>query len=255
MRVWLAIAVAALLLVAAAALEAPASLLDGRVASMSAGHVRIAAATGTLWHGSGELVLLPGGARTPLAWTIDPSALLRGILAGTAKFDAAARAAGFEVDGNRVAVRDLALSLPAAAVLKSAGVAAPLGAAGGTLALDVARLDRDGQRLDAAITLRWHEASLPDPGSGTRIALGEVRLDAAGSGTQVPARVSNEGGDVALSGTIVFASRGLPKVDTLVKPRESLNPERRQAVDALLGSVGRSDGAAGYRVVWPLFGS
>ena len=254
MRVWLAIVIAVLLLVAAVALEAPASLLDGRIAAMSAGHVRIAAATGSLWNGSGELTLLPDGARAPMTWTLDRWALLRGTLTGTATFDATPRAAGFEVDGNRVAIHDLSLSFPAAAVLKSVGVTAPFADAGGMLALAVTRLEHDGERLDAAASLRWHDASLPDPNAGARIALGEVRLDAAGSGAEVPAHLSNDGGEVDLSGTVVFPSRGLPKLDARVVPRDSLSPARRDAVDALLAAVGRSDGAGGYRVVWPLFG-
>ena len=66
MRGWLVIGAGAILLVAALAIKAPASLLDRRVADLTDGRIRVVAATGTMWNGSGELVLLPDGARIPI---------------------------------------------------------------------------------------------------------------------------------------------------------------------------------------------
>ena len=68
MRVALAILAGAVLLAIALAIGAPASLLDARVAAASDGRLRIADAEGTLWNGSGQLLLVPGGTRRALAW-------------------------------------------------------------------------------------------------------------------------------------------------------------------------------------------
>jgi hypothetical protein len=98
MRGWLVIGAGAILLAAALAIEAPASLVDRRVADLTDGRIRIAAATGTVWNGSGELALLPDGARIPIAWRLEPIRLLRGGLAGSLTAGDATRPATFTVE-------------------------------------------------------------------------------------------------------------------------------------------------------------
>ncbi|MGH8713005.1 MAG: type II secretion system protein N, partial [Casimicrobiaceae bacterium] len=252
MRAWLVIGAAALLLAAAVAIEAPATLVDQRVQAATAGRVRIAAATGTVWHGSGALTLMPGGIRTPIAWRIDPMPLLGGELTGSIEVAGALRPSEFRVGAEGdFAVQDLMVTMPAAAVLRAAGIPAMLAAAGGTVALDASNLVRHGDRLDGRAKLVWQNATLPGPRAGTRIALGEVRLDAAGSGEQIPATLANSGGDVEIAGNVVLTLRGMPRVDMHARPRAGIGAERSDAVAALLSTVGRSDGAGGFRIVWP----
>src|SRR5437667_171840 len=62
---------------------APAALLDARTNTLSDGRLRIANATGTLWQGSGELVLMPAGARQAFSWRLDGWPLLRGEIRAT----------------------------------------------------------------------------------------------------------------------------------------------------------------------------
>jgi hypothetical protein len=83
MRTAIAVAIAVVAFAAALLLEAPASLLDARLASISDGRVRIAHAAGTLWRGSGDLVLAAGGPQRPVAWRIEAWPLLRGELRGS----------------------------------------------------------------------------------------------------------------------------------------------------------------------------
>src|SRR5215468_2038928 len=90
MRTGIAVAVAIVALAAALIFEAPASLLDARLASISQGRVRIANAAGTLWRGSGDLVL-SGGAHQGVAWQIDAWPLLRGELRGSFRDAASSR--------------------------------------------------------------------------------------------------------------------------------------------------------------------
>jgi hypothetical protein len=124
--------------------------------------------------------------------------------------------------------------------------------AGGTLVLDVADLARRGDRPEARADLKWANAAFPAPLTGARIALGDVRVAVAGSGSEIPATLSNSGGEVDVAGTLVFSTRGTPRIDARIKPRAGLPADRSEAIAAALSSIGRADGAGSYRIVWPL---
>jgi hypothetical protein len=252
MRAWLVIGAGATLLAAALIIEAPATLLDRRIADLTEGRVRITAATGTVWSGAGELTLLPDGVRIPIAWRLDPMPLLRGGLAGSLTAGDATRPATFTVEQEDFSVHDFALALPAASVLRTAGVPDALTRAGGTLKVTAADLVRRDDRLEARANLDWTDAALAAPLNGARIALGDVRLAAAGSGSEIPATLSNSGGEVEIAGSLLFSTRRTPQIDARIKPRAGLPADRSEAVAAALSSIGRADGAGGYRVVWPL---
>lgn len=252
MRAWLVIGAGATLLAAALIIEAPATLLDSRVADLTDGRVRITASTGTVWRGAGELTLLPDGMRIPIAWRLEPMPLLRGGLAGSLTAGDATRPATFAVEQENFIVHDFVIALPATSALRTAGAPDALTNAGGTLALDAANLARRGDRLEARASLNWADATLAAPLTGARIALGDVRLAAAGSGTEIPATLSNSGGEVDIAGSLVFSTRGTPQIDARIKPRPGLPADRSDAIATALASIGRADGAGGYRIVWPL---
>ena len=252
MRPWLGVVAGAILLAAALIIEAPASLLDRRVADLTDGRVRITAATGTVWRGAGELALLPDDVRVPIAWRLEPMPLLRGGLAGSLTTGDANRRATFAVEQENFIVHDFAIALPAASVLRTAGIPDALTNAAGTLTLDAADLARRGDRLEARANLLWTDAVLAAPVTGARIALGDVRVAAAGSGSEIPATLSNSGGEVDIAGSLLFSARGTARIDARIKPRQGLAPDRNEAIAAALSNIGRADGAGGYRVVWPL---
>jgi hypothetical protein len=252
MRAWLVIGAGATLLAAALIIEAPASLLDRRVADLTDGRIRITAASGTVWRGAGELTLLPDSVSIPIAWRLEPMPLLRGGLAGSLTAGDANRPATFTVEQEDFIVHDFAIALPATSVLRTAGVPDALTNASGTLTLDAADLARRGDRLEARVNLRWTNAALAAPLTGTRIALGDVRLAADGSGSEIPATLSNSGGEVDIAGSLLFSTRGTPQIDARIKPRPGLPADRSEAINTALSSIGRADGAGGYRVVWPL---
>ena len=83
MRPALAIATGAVLLAGTLVVTAPAALLDTRVSALSAGQLRLVNAAGTIWNGSGELVLLPAGARQFVRWQLAAWPLLRGEIRAT----------------------------------------------------------------------------------------------------------------------------------------------------------------------------
>ena len=252
MRGWLAIGAGVALLAAAITIEAPATLIDARVAALTDGRIRVVAATGSLWNGAGDLTLLPDSVRIPIAWHLEPTSLLRGELAGSITAADAKRPATFAVAAEDFSVHDLVIALPAAAVLRAAGAPAALTVAGGTLALDVADLARRGDRLEARADLRWKDAVLATPPNGLKIALGDIHVAAAGSGGEIPATLSNTGGEVDLAGRLVFSTGGAPQVDARMRPRAGLPAPRREAIESLLSSIGRADGSGAYRIVWPL---
>ena len=118
--------------------------------------------------------------------------------------------------------------------------------------MPAADLARRGDRLEARANLRWTDAALAAPLTGARIALGDVRLAAAGSGGEIPATLSNSGGEVDIVGSLLFSTRGTPQIDARIKPRAGLPADRNEAIATALSNIGRSDGAGSYRVVWPL---
>ena len=252
MRVAIAILAGAVLLAVALAISAPASLLDGRVAALSDGHLRIADAEGTLWNGTGQLLLVPGGTRRALAWHIDAWPLLRGEVQGTiAAGTDAARPADFVYGHQGVELRHFDLSLPMESLLKSAGVPGALTTAGGSLNAHIERLVQTPDAIDAQLALQWRDASLPSLRPGERIALGEIRLEVDGRGPEIAGALSNRGGDVEIAGRVVVSAALAPRLDASVRPREGIDRDRADAVAAALSFIGTADGQGGYRLAWP----
>jgi hypothetical protein len=213
MRPALAIAAGAILLGLALALTAPATLLDRRIDALSAGRLRLANAAGTLWRGSGEIVLLPSGTRLPVAWRAELWPLFRGELHATIGVDAGTPDSVLVLGNDRLDVRDLEVSLPAESVVRAAGPALPL-AARGDLALRVERL-----------------VQRPDLGRGAVIT-GTVR---------------NTGGEVELVGQVGVGAAGTLQLTATLRPRSN-DRERAEQIAASLAAIGSRDGQGGYTV-------
>jgi general secretion pathway protein N len=252
MKATLAIVAGALLLAIALAISAPASLLDACLSAVSSGRLRIADAEGTLWNGSGELVLLPGGTRRALVWHIEAWPLLRGQVQGTIAAEATpAQRADFAYGQQRVELRHFELAVPMDSVLTSAGVPAALATAGGSVAARVERLVHTPDTIDAQITLQWRDASLPGARPGSRIALGEVQLQIDGRGPEIAGALSNRGGDVDIAGRVALSAALAPRLEATVRPREGIDRDRADGVAAALSLIGSADGQGGYRLAWP----
>jgi Type II secretion system (T2SS), protein N len=234
MRTWAAILCGVVLLVLALVALAPAGLLEGRIDAMLGNNVRLANASGTLWNGSGELVL-PTGERRPIAWKIDALPLLRGELRGS-------------FGGNGDPASGFKLNLPAETVLRSIG-APSLFSAAGDVSLQVDRALRDPGALDVQLAMQWRNASVAGPGAS--LVLGDVTTELAGRGPQVTGPIANTGGEVEISGTVTAASEGPPRVDMVVRPRAGLDRDRATAIAGALSALGPPDAQGGYRIVWP----
>jgi general secretion pathway protein N len=251
MKGWVAAAAGASLLAIAVVIYAPAGLVDGRVAAATDGRIRIAGATGTVWNGAGDLVLLPRGTRRPLAWHIDAWPLLAGETRGTLALDSnAAQRAAFDFGHGRAVVRGLDADLPMEALLQTAGVPAAFSAAGGSVVAHVERFVRTADTLDAELSLQWKDASLPAPAPGLRIALGDIDVELRGSGPQIGGAVSNRGGDVEIAGRVSVDAALNPKLDATLRPRPGIDRDRADAIATALSLIGIPDGQGGYRLSW-----
>lgn len=251
MRPLIAVGVGAALLLLALAMKLPATLIDARLEAASAGHLRLTGATGTVWNGSGELRLLPGISAAQVSWHVDAWPLLSGELRGTlGTEDRASPRASFTIAGGDLSLRDVALTLPADALLRAAGAPASLVPAGGVFDLRADALALHGSDFEGRAVLRWDGASLPGPRPDARIALGDVRFDAAGQGQELAGALSNAGGDVEIAGTAAITANAA-RVGAVLRPRADIDAERAKTVAGVLAATGQPDGSGGYRIAWP----
>ena len=249
MRRALAITAGAVLLAITLLIIAPAALLDARINALSDGRVRLANAAGTLWRGSGELVVLPAGTRQPLFWRLDAWPLLRGEIRATIAVDAdGARSATVAYGRDRLDVRDLDVSLPAQSVLLAAAPKTPLGF-GGSLALHVERLVQLPDVLDAQLSAEWRDGTIRGSSADAPISVGDVRIALNGRGAEINGPLRNTGGDVEIDGQVAVGAAGTVRLDATVRPRNS-ERERADRIAVALAALGTPDGRGGYRVTW-----
>jgi len=249
MRILIGILVTAVLLLTALVALAPAALIDFQAKNITAGNVRLAQTSGTLWKGAGDLVVTPADLRIPLAWTINALPLLHVELAGTVAAGTGVAPGDFSLRRDGFALRNIRLAVPASALAKSGGVPGIFAALGGNVDVQVDTLTRNGDQLDGRFSARWQNASLPGPRPDARVGLGDLRVDVAGSGPELPGTIVNAGGDVELNGTVAV-STSLARINAVVRPRTGLDSERSQAIEAALRMVGQPDGSGGFRVAW-----
>ena len=251
MRTGIAVGACVLFVALALAVEAPATLIDGRLDTLSGGRVRMLDAGGTLWNGRGALWFAPGYATPRLEWHLEAWPLLAGELRGRLEGERGAEPhASFAIGGRAFALRDAALTVPADAVLRAADAPDALAAAGGTIGLRAESLSLQRDVIDGRVALRWDGASLPGPRPEVRIALGDMRLDAVGQGNALTATLANAGGDVDISGSARASTNGEARIDAVIRPRAGIDVERSRAITGALAAFGQPDGADGYRFVW-----
>jgi general secretion pathway protein N len=225
-----------ILIVAAFAALAPASLADSRLDAATGGRLRLADATGTVWRGAGVLTDARGAWRLPLAWGASPLAALRGVV------DVDLVPQGRFVANGGVALSDLRLALPASA-LASVLPSVPAVDTGGDLLLDAPAFRFDGRNGDGAVSLRWDRARVVV--NGALVDLGNVTARLTPREAGVGGTVSSEGGALRVAGDFVW-SDGRASANATLTPVRPLPPEIAQALTA----IGPADANGAVRVTW-----
>jgi hypothetical protein len=242
MRILLAL-LALLLLVGALIALAPASLVDARIAGATGGAIRLADAAGTAWWGQGRIAEARGRWQVPIAWHIDPFALLRGRVVATLPATADSAVRGYVVAASKVLqVHDLHLRIPAAA-LESAWPQPPVPRLDGTIELDGTTFRIDGMQGEGALDARWVGARALM--AGATLDLGTVAAHARPAEDGISIVLSNRGGDLALAGTLDVRSGAL-SLDATLTPSAALSPP----MALLLRSLGPATPAGAIHVTW-----
>lgn len=230
-------------LVAAIAALAPATLLDAPLAALTQRRLRLADATGPWWRGQGTVTSADGAVRIPVSWTIDGAALARGRFAvRVGDGDDGGLRAAVTIGSMSTDVRELHARVPAA-ILGTLDPRLQALTPGGTLIVDAPSLSAAGDAVKGMLNAKWTNA---------RIVTGEAAIDigtvtlTANLTTQPPtATISNTGGDVDVAGTIVERS-GSADVDMVVRPAATASVAARNAVSML----GAPDATGAVHVVW-----
>jgi hypothetical protein len=234
----------AVLLLAAVALFAPATLLDARLDAVTEGQLRLAETTGSVWNGRG---LVTNAQRTwsiPVGWKVDPISMVRGDVV-----IALQAAPGDDVPRGEIAWRKstltmngVAFTLPANA-MNGAIPAANAIAVGGTIAVVAPNVSWSATGGDGTATARWSGARLA--GNAGMIALGAVAVTLAPRNGRIQGHVENRGGEITVDGEFTSGVAGSDVRATLT-PLPSTPP----AIVRALGALGTPDANGTVRVQW-----
>ncbi|MEP7327684.1 MAG: type II secretion system protein N [Betaproteobacteria bacterium] len=234
----------ALLLLGAVLVTMPAALVDGRLAAMTAGKLRIADATGTLWRGQGALTDATNSWQLPLTWNVDAVSMLRGEIAVTlAPVGNAVQPTGnVSLRLASITLTNLRATIPAQALAAWLPIRdAP--ALGGDITLDANEFRWEGNSGQGALNLHWQRARLAS--SAGTADLGTIDIAATTQERRLVARVSNTGGDVRLVGTMGLTSTGNDG-DLTMAPVAGTPP----ALTRALAALGKPDANGAVRLTW-----
>jgi len=230
-------------LVAAIAAFAPATLLDAPLAAFSERRLRLADATGPWWRGHGVVTSADGTVRIPLRWNLDGAALVRGRLAVRVGdgVDGGPRA-DVTLGSASIDARELHARVPAA-LLAALDPRLQALTPGGIIIVDAPSLSAAGDALGGTLDAMWTNARIV---TGEAIVdVGTVTLTANLATRPATATIGNTGGDVAVAGTIVERA-GATDVDIVVRPAATASAAARNAVSML----GAPDATGAIHVVW-----
>ena len=219
---------------------APATLIDAHLERASGGRMRLAAAQGSLWSGTGWIELRDAhgesGVTKHVAWRVRPLALGRGELVAEVELDQA-KPFALAISPSRIEIGGALIDLPAAAL----GLGMPRLAAlrlTGEVHVDIPHLSLARGGVDGDATLQWL-------GAGSALTpispLGayEVRFKAAGPALHAALRTLE--GPLQLEGKGTWSSAAAPSFQAIARvplaQQEQLAPLLRLiAVEKSAGS-------------------
>lgn len=232
-------------MVAVLALQAPASWFVHRLTAAVGDSVRVLDPEGTVWNGRGVLASPDGRWKVPVGWHLRAAPLLRGEIElelepqqgiDTPRGTIRLSRTGFSTRG-------LVLDLPAT-ILESAFSGQAPAAFGGAIRVDARELDVEHAGERGGMSVRWERARL-GAADGTSIALGVVTAAFAPRAGVLIGTIRNEGGDVAIDGTMTLSAGGMT-LDATLAPRAGAS----EATTRVLGQIGPIDASGAVRVHW-----
>jgi hypothetical protein len=248
MRRLLLLVVVALVLAGAFVVLAPATLVATRVENFSGGTVVTRDVEGTVWRGRG--VLAAAGTELPIAWTVDPAALLEGELrahigpyAGVGDVPRGDVLAGRE----RIELRDVDLTLPAPLLSEIVGgqLAHRAGlVADGDVSVRSERLDWAPPTINGDLNVLWRNARLSLP-AFPPVDLGDVTARLRADGERLAGPVDNSGGAMDIRGDVTVFSEKRAAVSLLLTPRRADDT----LLAGALSAIGTPEGG-GWGVSW-----
>jgi general secretion pathway protein N len=226
---------------------APASFADRAIERATGGRMRLAETDGTIWRGSGRLVLVDTGAESGAQQAVPGVAVpgridwgLRQLPLLIGQVDASIR-----VDGMTQPVR-------------VQGGYGEIRVGGGSLALPSVELGRMGSpwntlRPSGALSLRWENLTLKQGGLEGRAQielrdassamtpvrpLGSYRVEIIGRGGQADLGIQTLAGPLRLQGSGTFSAQGGLRFTA----EASADPAAQASLNSFLGLIGRRDG-------------
>ena len=224
---------------------APATLIDARLQQASAGGLRLAEASGTLWSGTGQIEVLDANRRTgigrSIAWRVRPAYLLRGKLLYEVALDHAVQYFPVTISVSRIEVTDADINLPAAALSLGVPKLAPLGLTGDML-VHIARLAIGRGLVQGNATLQWRGAG----SAFTRISpLGDYELRLEGDGAAVQASLRTLQGLLQLEGQGSWTSGRNP----VFQGHARVSPQYQQQLAPLLRLIAIERGEGNFELL------
>ena len=147
--------------VAALIVGAPASLVDLALERASAGRVRLAQASGTLWSGGGSIEIRSADRKRAyaraLSWRVQPRAWLTGKLEYALEVQGAPQPCVVIASPRRLEIVNLELRVPGAVLGIASARVAPL-LLTGDITLRVPRLGVERDGVDGDALVRWSDA-------------------------------------------------------------------------------------------------
>ena len=247
-RLLLVLLAAAVLLGGAFVVLAPASLLATRVERGTGGALVARQVEGTVWRG--RAVLAAANTQLPVAWVVDPPALLNGeVQARIGPYEGAGRVPRADVIAgrDRIILRDvdLTLPLPLAVEALGGGLAQRAGlVADGDLAIRSTQLDWAPPTVNGALEIVWRAARLTVP-TQAPLDLGDVTATLVASGERLAGPVANSGGVLDIRGDVTVRPDRSAAIALLLTPRSADDATLARA----LAVVGTPEGD-GWRVSW-----
>ena len=242
MKRWHWLTAAAFLYLAMLIGMAPATMVDGALASATGGKMRVAEARGRVWSGAGRIQLLDknrqSGVDKEIVWRWLPRELLQGRLACAVELDKSGRPFHIAASRSRIEVTDADFRVPATVLAIVDPRLAAFGF-GGEFEVHITDLMLTEADVQATALIVWRAAT----SAHTKVApLGDYELRIAHAGVTNSARLRTLGGPLQLDGAGEWMRNGRPSFAATAR----VSPQQRDQLDPFMRMIAMERSAGSY---------